>query len=90
MIFFSAAGLAELASAYPSSGGQYHFAYMVTAPKYRTLVAFVMGWLSVVAWALTSASTALVCGEYPLKKIPRNTKQDCSINIHWQLRWSET
>lgn len=61
--FFLAAGLAELASAYPSSGGQYHFAYMVTPPKYRSLVAFIMGWLSAVAWALTSASTALVCGE---------------------------
>ena len=59
-----AAGLAELASAYPSSGGQYHFAFMVTAPKYRALVAFVMGWLSVVAWGLTSASTAVVCGEF--------------------------
>ncbi|OQE10388.1 hypothetical protein PENVUL_c004G00297 [Penicillium vulpinum] len=60
---FITAGLAELASAYPSSGGQYHFAYMVTSPKYRALVAFVMGWLSVVAWALTSASTALVCAQ---------------------------
>ncbi|KAJ5623185.1 amino acid transporter, partial [Penicillium lividum] len=60
---FITAGLAELASAYPSSGGQYHFAYMVTPPKYRALVAFVMGWLSVVAWALTSASTALVCAQ---------------------------
>ncbi|KAJ5177646.1 amino acid transporter [Penicillium coprophilum] len=60
---FITAGLAELASAYPSSGGQYHFAYMVSPPKYRTLVAFIMGWLSVVAWALTSASTALVCAQ---------------------------
>ncbi|KAF4770401.1 hypothetical protein HAV15_013062 [Penicillium sp. str.  len=60
---FITAGLAELASAYPSSGGQYHFAYMVTPPKYSAIVAFVMGWLSVVAWALTSASTALVCAQ---------------------------
>ncbi|KAF3386730.1 Choline transport protein [Penicillium rolfsii] len=57
---FLAAGLAELASAYPSSAGQYHFSYMVTPSKYRALVAFIIGWLSVVAWALTSASTALV------------------------------
>lgn len=63
LTLFLAAGLAELASAYPSSAGQYHFAYMVTPPNYRALVAFILGWLSVVAWALTSASTALVCGE---------------------------
>ncbi|KAJ6037169.1 amino acid transporter [Penicillium herquei] len=60
---FITAGLAELASAYPSSGGQYHFAYMVTPPKYRALFAFIMGWMSVVAWALTSSSTALVCAQ---------------------------
>ncbi|KAB8278901.1 amino acid transporter [Aspergillus minisclerotigenes] len=60
---FITAGLAELASAYPSSAGQYHFAYMVTPPKHRALVAFILGWLSVVAWALTSASTALVCAQ---------------------------
>ncbi|PYH46907.1 putative GABA permease [Aspergillus saccharolyticus JOP 1030-1] len=57
------AGLAELASAYPSSSGQYHFAFMVSSPKYRPVVAFTMGWLSVVAWALTSASTAIVCAQ---------------------------
>lgn len=59
----AAAGLAELASAFPSSGGQYHFAYMVASPKYRSLVAFVIGWLSIAAWCLTSASTAIVCGK---------------------------
>lgn len=74
MPLFLAAGLAELASAYPSSGGQYHFAYMVTPPKYRALVAFVMGWLSVVAWALTSASTALVCGESSFQETGRNKR----------------
>ncbi|KAL2820121.1 amino acid transporter [Aspergillus granulosus] len=60
---FITAGLAELASAYPSSGGQYHFAFMVSSPKYRALAAFTMGWLSVIAWALTSASTAVVCAQ---------------------------
>lgn len=42
---------------------------MVTPPKYRALVAFILGWLSVLAWALTSASTALVCGEWPLTEL---------------------
>ncbi|KAJ6104958.1 amino acid permease [Penicillium sp. IBT 16267x] len=57
------AGLAELASALPSSGGQYHFAYMVASIKYRSLVAFVIGWLSIAARCLTSASTAIVCAQ---------------------------
>lgn len=48
------AGLAELASAYPSKGGQYHFAYMVSSEKYRPVVSFVIGWLSVIAWSYYS------------------------------------
>ncbi|KAJ5927793.1 amino acid permease [Penicillium verhagenii] len=67
----SAAGLAELASAFPSSGGQYHFAYMVASPQYRSLVAFVIGWLSIAAWCLTSASTAIVCGKTSNRKQQR-------------------
>ncbi|OQD82288.1 hypothetical protein PENANT_c022G00418 [Penicillium antarcticum] len=58
-----AMGLAELASAFPSSGGQYHFAYMVASPRSRALVAFLIGWMSIAAWCLTSASTAIVCAQ---------------------------
>ncbi|GIJ87763.1 hypothetical protein Asppvi_006676 [Aspergillus pseudoviridinutans] len=49
-------GLAELASAFPSSGGQYHFTFMVSSPKTRTPCAFVCGWLSCLAWCLTTVS----------------------------------
>ncbi|KAF2496531.1 putative amino acid permease [Lophium mytilinum] len=57
------AGLAELASAYPSSGGQYHFAYMVSSEKHRAVAAFIMGWLSVIAWCLTTASASIFCAQ---------------------------
>ncbi|KAF4215849.1 hypothetical protein CNMCM8980_004178 [Aspergillus fumigatiaffinis] len=49
-------GLAELASAFPSSGGQYHYTYMVSSPKTRTPCAFVCGWLSCLAWCLATVS----------------------------------
>lgn len=58
-----AAGLAELSSAYPSTGGQYHFAFMVSSPRTRASVAFVMGWLSVVAYCLFTASATIVCAQ---------------------------
>lgn len=61
-----AAGLAELASAFPSSGGQYHFAFMVASPKSRALAAFVMGWMSTLAWVLTASSAVVYCGESSL------------------------
>ncbi|ETN43520.1 uncharacterized protein HMPREF1541_02679 [Cyphellophora europaea CBS 101466] len=58
---FITLGLAEQASAFPSSGGQYHFAFMVSPPKYRAAVAFTAGWLSSFAWLFTTASANLFC-----------------------------
>ena len=46
-------GLAELASAFPSSGGQYHAAFLVSPPKYRAAIGFTVGWLSCFAWLFT-------------------------------------
>ncbi|EXJ57389.1 hypothetical protein A1O7_07736 [Cladophialophora yegresii CBS 114405] len=60
---FINAGLAELASAFPSSGGQYHFAFMVAPPRYRAPIAFIAGWLSVVAWWMTAASACIYCAQ---------------------------
>ncbi|KAF5584580.1 choline transporter [Fusarium pseudoanthophilum] len=60
------AGLAELASAYPSSGGQYHFAFMVSSVKSRAIAAFITGWLSTLAWCLTTTSAAIYCAEIAL------------------------
>lgn len=54
-------GLAELASAFPSSGGQYHAAFLVSPPKYRATIAFTVGWLSCLAWLFTTASANLFC-----------------------------
>ncbi|KAI1613406.1 putative amino acid permease [Exophiala viscosa] len=51
-------GMAELASAFPSSGGQYHFTFMVSSPKTKAAGAFVTGWLSALAWCLTATSGA--------------------------------
>ncbi|PWY95553.1 amino acid transporter [Aspergillus sclerotioniger CBS 115572] len=57
------AGFAELSSAFPSSGGPYHFAFMVSWPKHRALVTFVVGWLSVISWCTGTASGAIICAQ---------------------------
>lgn len=54
--------MAELASSFPSSGGQYHFAFMVSSDKTRAMAAFMTGWLSVLAWCLTTTSAISYCG----------------------------
>lgn len=75
-----AAGLAELASAFPSSGGQYQcahdrsslllaeltyasFAFMVSPVKTRSGIAFITGWLSLLAYLFTTASGCLFMSE---------------------------
>ncbi|KAF1949876.1 amino acid transporter [Byssothecium circinans] len=57
-------GLSELASAYPSSGGQYHFCYILAPPKTKRFAAYITGWMSLLAWLLVTASgisLAAVC-----------------------------
>lgn len=49
-------GLGELASAFPSSGGQYHFCYILAPEKHKRFTAFVVGWMSILAWWIVTAS----------------------------------
>jgi len=42
-----AAGYAELASAFPSAGGQYHIVYMTFPTSTRRFAAFLTGWMSI-------------------------------------------
>ncbi|KAF5989497.1 choline permease [Fusarium bulbicola] len=47
-------GLAELCSAFPSSGGQYHFTYIIAPPKTRNFGAYVTGSINIIAWWITT------------------------------------
>ncbi|KAK5279375.1 hypothetical protein LTR40_007896, partial [Exophiala xenobiotica] len=39
------------------------FAFMVSSPKYRAATAFTVGWLSVIAWCLITATAAVFCAQ---------------------------
>ncbi|KAJ3562132.1 hypothetical protein NPX13_g8679 [Xylaria arbuscula] len=54
--WFITAGMAEQASAFPSSGGQYHFTYIVAKEKHRNFAAFVVGVLSIIGWLFITCS----------------------------------
>ncbi|KAK4935467.1 hypothetical protein LTR10_023483 [Elasticomyces elasticus] len=56
-------GLAELASAYPTSGGQYHFSFMVTPPRFRAAVSYTIGWVSVFAWWMLACGSCIFCAQ---------------------------
>ncbi|RBA11115.1 hypothetical protein FPRO05_04288 [Fusarium proliferatum] len=49
-------GLAEQASAFPSSGGQYHFTYILAPKRYRRFAAFAVGIISVLGWWVITCS----------------------------------
>ncbi|OQE92573.1 hypothetical protein PENNAL_c0007G05151 [Penicillium nalgiovense] len=49
-------GLSELASAFPSSGGQYHFVYIIAPKKHKRFGAFVTGWMSMLGWWMVTCS----------------------------------
>ncbi|KAF3805166.1 Choline transport protein [Colletotrichum gloeosporioides] len=43
-------GLGEIASAFPSTGGQYHFCYILSSPNTRRFAGYLIGWMSMLAW----------------------------------------
>ncbi|KAH7390440.1 choline transport protein [Cadophora sp. MPI-SDFR-AT-0126] len=51
------ASLGELASIWPTAGGQYHYSYMLGNEKWKRIWSFTVGWLSIVGW-LTLVTTA--------------------------------
>lgn len=56
-------GFAELASAFPSAGGQYHIVYMTFPPSTRRFAAFFTGWISVIyIMAATASCNFFVAG----------------------------
>lgn len=58
-----ATGFAELASAYPSAGGQYHIVYMIFPPATRRAAAFFTGWVTIIAiMAATASCSFFVAG----------------------------
>ncbi|OTB01478.1 hypothetical protein M426DRAFT_64013 [Hypoxylon sp. CI-4A] len=57
------ASMGELASMAPTSGGQYHWVYMLAPSKCRKFLSYLIGWLTVIGWQAAVASVGfLVAG----------------------------
>ncbi|KAL8969325.1 MAG: hypothetical protein Q9183_002054, partial [Haloplaca sp. 2 TL-2023] len=54
-------GLSEVASAFPSAGGQYHFAYILAPTKHKRFAAFVVGWMTLLGWWIVTCSGMSLC-----------------------------
>jgi choline transport protein len=55
-----AASLAEFLSAYPTAGGQYHWAAIVSWKKWSRGISYCTGWINVAGWVALSATGGLL------------------------------
>ncbi|KAF4474688.1 HNM1-Choline permease [Fusarium agapanthi] len=56
----AAVTLAELASVYPTAGGQYHFTSILAPERYNRQFSYVCGMISTLSWTINAASVALI------------------------------
>lgn len=54
----TAASLAELASIYPTSGGQYHWTAMLAPPNQKAFLSWLCGWIATLGWVANTAAGA--------------------------------
>ncbi|KAE8344050.1 hypothetical protein BDV24DRAFT_24189 [Aspergillus arachidicola] len=54
--------LSELASMAPTSGGQYHWCSMLAPPSAMKLFSYLTGWLTVIGWQATFATSCFLSG----------------------------
>ena len=54
----TAASLAEMASIYPTSGGQYHWTAMLAPPSQRVFLSWFTGWIATIGWIANTAAGA--------------------------------
>lgn len=64
-----AAALAEFLSAYPTAGGQYHWAAIVSWPRFSRGISYVTGWINVAGWVALSATGPLLGSSFVVDTI---------------------
>jgi len=57
-----AASLAECCAVAPTSGGPYHWAFMLSGRSYQKATAFITGWIAVAGWVCLTATTSSLAG----------------------------
>ncbi|CAI7591713.1 unnamed protein product [Penicillium bialowiezense] len=59
---FIVLSLGEIASVYPTAGGQYHWVYCLTPKSYQSTASWFTGWISIGGQLVFSASAAFAAG----------------------------
>ncbi|UKZ61281.1 uncharacterized protein TrAtP1_002548 [Trichoderma atroviride] len=54
--------MAEMASMAPTTGGQYHWVSEFSPPQHQKFISYLMGWMCVLGWQTSCASSAFIAG----------------------------
>ncbi|GAA6053382.1 hypothetical protein JCM3770_002297 [Rhodotorula araucariae] len=61
-----AASLSEIVHVFPTSGGPYHFAAILSPPEWAPLVSWIVGWFAWAGWTALTATTGSLAGSLTL------------------------
>ncbi|KAL1845287.1 hypothetical protein VTK73DRAFT_741 [Phialemonium thermophilum] len=59
-----AMSLSEIASAYPTSGGQYHWTAELAPKRVSAILSWYCGYFNVIGWCVVSASVTVILGQF--------------------------
>ncbi|BGP41196.1 hypothetical protein JCM10450v2_005235 [Rhodotorula kratochvilovae] len=57
-----AASLSEIVHVFPTSGGPYHFAAILSPPEWAPLISWIVGWFAWAGWTALTATTGSLAG----------------------------
>ncbi|KAJ5119221.1 Amino acid/polyamine transporter I [Penicillium atrosanguineum] len=80
---FVVLSLGEIASLYPTAGGQYHWVYCLTPESYRATASWFTGWISIGGQIVFTASAAFAAG-LQLQALVTMNHLDTYVPARWQ------
>lgn len=59
-----ALSMAEICHVYPTTGGQYHWAFALAPPRFQYAIAYFTGWIAVAGWVALTATASSLAGQF--------------------------
>ncbi|KAE8343714.1 hypothetical protein BDV24DRAFT_149334 [Aspergillus arachidicola] len=75
---------AQCAARFSTAGGAYHYACLLTPPKYRRQVAYPLGWLNYLGWIFTHAGACAIVATLTLGLV-KLCNPEIDISPRWKL-----
>lgn len=63
-VMATALSMAEICHVYPTTGGQYHWSFLLSPPRFRYAIAYFTGWISCAGWIALTATASSLAGQF--------------------------